>query len=182
MRFFRSREDSLKFWLSFFFIAGSIAGSVFCNRMSPEAKTEFLHVEQRAITGMLAENVDCQRLFMSVLWKRLWEIFVLLLMFAVPLAEKLRLMTVACLGAAQALMISSLTMDVGTWGLWNYLCLCVPQGICYLLVGYLLLWWLPASGKRLTVGTICILVSILCLGVAVETYINPHFWTFLFKK
>jgi len=90
--------------------------------------------------------------------------------------------TVAYLGVTEALMICSLTMDSGAWGIWNYLCLGIPQGIFYLLIEYLIFWWMPVNGKRLTVGTICVLMMILCLGVAAETYINPHFWPFLFKK
>ena len=36
MNIFKSKEDSLKFWLSLFLLAGSLAGTWFCNQMTEE--------------------------------------------------------------------------------------------------------------------------------------------------
>lgn len=182
MRLFRSREDSLKFGLSFFLIAGSVCGSIFCNGISDAMKAELLVVEQHAVTAAALTDVDFSRLLVRLLWKRGGELAVLLLMFAVPAAEKLRMAVMGYLGFSMAVMICPLTMDGGVRGLLHYIGMNFPQGIFYLIIGYLILWWMPVEGKRLTVGAICVLAVILCLGVVAETYINPWLLAFLFKK
>lgn len=182
MRFFRSRKDSLKFWLSFFFVAGSIGGSVFCNEISDGMKAELLQVEKHAVTSAVLANVDYKRLFMAILWKKIRSYAVLLLMLAAPMAEGLRMATVLYWGFSVAMMVCPLTMDVGIGGIWNYLCLNTPQGMFYLTAWYLLLWWMPMEDKRLTVGGICAIGVLLLAGVVAETYINPYFLPFLFKN
>lgn len=181
MRFFRSREDSLKFWLSFFFLAGSVCGSLFCNQCDDTVKTELLQISQGVITEIFPANVDYPRLFAKILWKRGRGFLTLMFMLATPIEKRIRMAVMAYLGLVISVMICPLTMYAGVWGIWNYLCLNVPQGLFYMLIGYLLLWWMPLTGKRLTVGAITALGLIFLAGVAAETYINPYLLTFLFK-
>lgn len=182
MRLFRSREDSLKFWLSFFFVAGSLVGSVFCNLLSADMKAELLKMEQQTLAGLSMGNVDEQRFLASVLWKRIRVLIFLLLIPESSAGERLRMAMMAYWGFSTAMMICPLTMGRGPGGFWNYLCLNIPHGIGILLIGYHLLWRVPLEEKHLTVGDICLMISVLCLSVAAETYINPIFLSFLFKN
>ena len=182
MRFFRSREDSLKFWLSFFFLAGSVCGSFFCNRCDDTIKAELLQIGQKVVNEASLADVDYCRLFVKILWKRGRGFLVLLFMMETPIGKKLRLAVMAYLGFVVSVMICPLTMDAGVWGIWNYLCITIPQGLLYILAGYLLLWWMPLNEKRITVGATLLLGLIFFTGVAAETYINPYLLAFLFKN
>ena len=64
-------------------------------------------------------------------------------------------------------------MGTGFAGIVNYAVLMFPHGVIYLVAGYVLLWWMPSNGKRLTVLSMMFLSAVVLVGAAAETIINP---------
>lgn len=182
MQLFRNREDSLMVGLSFFLLLGAVCGSVFCNSMSDEMKTELQAVEQSMLTAAVLQKMDFGQLFFQVLGKRLKALAVVFLISSVSAAPYLLLGTMAYLGFSAAVIICLLTMDAGLLGLWRYLLLIFPQCLIYIPVGYVLLWWMPVKGKRLTMVPALVLTGAVILGAAVESLINPWVVAIFFGK
>ncbi|MBR5266709.1 MAG: hypothetical protein IKU20_00775, partial [Lachnospiraceae bacterium] len=62
MNIFKSKEDSLKFGLSLFLLAGSVAGTWFCNQMTEEMKAELLVLGYSTVSKNTLEQFDWQDL------------------------------------------------------------------------------------------------------------------------
>lgn len=173
MQIFRNREGSLMVGLSFFLLFGAVCGSIFCNGMSDGMKAELQSAEQSMVTAAILRKMDFGQLFFQVLGKRLRALAVVFLVSAVPAAPYLLMGIMACLGFSAAVLICPLTMDAGLLGLWRCLLLVFPQCLIYIPVGYVLLWWMPLTGKRLTVVPVLVLTGGVILGAVVESLINP---------
>ena len=78
MNIFKSKEDSLKFGLSFFLLAGSVAGTWFCNQMTEEMKAEILLLRESTITKATLEQIDWQDLLIQILPGRIWGVLLLI--------------------------------------------------------------------------------------------------------
>ena len=179
MKILRSKEDSRKIGLSFFLLAGAIAGSAFCNKMTGEMKTELRTVGQTLITETMVAQAELKFLFGRILFRRLWSVGLILLMAATPYFYLFSLLIAGYMGFSAALLICPLTMNDGWFGLWKYLILIFPQCLIYIPVGYLILWWMPVRGKRITLPAIAVAIAGIFLGAAAESLINPWFLTFL---
>lgn len=182
MQLFRNREDSLIIGLSFFLLLGAVCGSVFCNGMSDGMKAEMQAAEQSMVTAALLRKMDFGQLFFQVVGKRLQTLAVIFLVSSVPAAPYLLMGVMAYLGFTAAVIICPLTMDAGLLGLWRYLLLIFPQCLIYVPVGYVLLWWMPVKGKRLTMAPALVLTGGAILGAVVESLINPWIIAFFFGK
>ena len=58
MKYIRSKEDSLKLGLSLFLLAGSVAGTIFCNRMTAEMKQELMILSQSSVMQTMPEEIN----------------------------------------------------------------------------------------------------------------------------
>ena len=173
MGIFRSKEDSLIFGLSFFLIAGSVLGSIFCNRMTYEMKTELQVMEQGFVTLSVLSKGEFRRLFGRVLQKRLWTLMLVCLITAAPAAEVLLMLTAGYLGFSIAAVICLTTMHAGVWGLAQAAVLMIPQCLAYIPLIYILLWWMPVKGKKITALSVAALMVLTALGAALESFVNP---------
>ncbi len=176
MKILKNKEDSLKFGLSLFLIAGSILGTLFCNRMSDDMKRELIIMKQstEAITQIAVSNLDFGALMLQIVPKRMWTLILLLLAEATPMAPVLLMVAVGYFGFSNAVMISALTMEYGVRGLLHYMALIFPQCLLYIPVAYLLIWWMPANGKHLTVFSIIVLAGMVIFGCVLECFLNPR--------
>ena len=177
MNIFRSKEDSLKFGLSFFLLAGSVAGTWFCNQMTEEMKTELLVLGQSAVTKTSLEQMDWQELFLQILPERIWGVLLLMLAASTPVADWCMRFAVGYIGFSNAVFLCILTMEYGVSAPLRYLILLFPHCICYILIGYLLMWWIPAKEKRFTLGSILFLLGLVCVGGLLESLVNPRILT-----
>lgn len=173
MRIFRNKEDGLKFRLSFFLIAGSILGTLFCNMMTDEMKLGLTVMEKSSVTVAALSKMDFTGLLVRILPKRLWTLGLVLLVAATPMASVLMMLVAGYCGFSNAVMVCSLTMGTGVLGIVRYLVLGFPQCLFYIPAAYLLLWWMPANEKHLTVLSVLFLIGLTALGAVVESLVNP---------
>lgn len=178
MRIFRNREDSLKVGLSFFLIFGAVLGTVFCNGMDEAMKQELQVLEQSMITTATLAKVDFRQLFIRILMKRMSTVFFVFLVSMTSAATVFTMLAAGYLGFSAAVIVCTLTMDAGIFGVLRYLLLVFPQCLFYVPVGYVLLWWMPVNGKKLTIFSGAALTVVTIAGVAVESFVNPWFLAF----
>ncbi len=174
MRVWKNRGDSLRLGLFLFLISGVVAGSLFCNGMSDAMKVELRAAEVGQLVPTAVAGLDLGRFFVRVLWKRLGQLGALLLISMTPIATVLKLFLVAGAGFSLAVTVCTITMEQGLWGMVYYLVLLFPQGLCYLAVGYVVLWWMVVEDKRLTVWSGALLTAFTVIGVLAESFLNPH--------
>ena len=173
MKYLKSKEDSLKIWLSLFLLAGSLAGTWFCNQMTNQMKHELLILGQSSVTSTALAQVDRYDLLLRILPSRIWMLIIVMLAAATPAADWCMRFVAGYIGFSHAVLICAVTMEHGAGGFLRYMMLQFPQCICYIPVGYLLLWWLPAKEKRLTLLSILFLTILVCLGSLAESFVNP---------
>ena len=174
MKYVRSKEDSLKLGLSFFLLAGSVVGTIFCNRMTAEMKQELLILSQSSVTQMIPEEINSLDLLIRILPGRIWMLTIVMLAAATPIAHWCMRFVAGYAGLANAVLICVLTMEFGVKGLLRYILLMFPQCLCYIFAGYCVLWWMPAKEKRFTGPSILFLVTLVCIGGLLESLINPR--------
>lgn len=177
MILFKNKEDSLKVWLSLFLVVGSVVGTLFCNRMTGEMKQELLIFGQSSVTKTMLAGVDRYELLLQILPRRVWVLILMMLAAATPLAQWCMRFVSGYIGFSNAVLICALTMESGVRGLLRYFLLVIPQCICYIPVGYLLLWWMPVKEKRFTLFSVLFLFGLVCVGSLLESFINPWFLT-----
>lgn len=169
----KNREDSLEAGLSFFLILGAVGGSIFCNAMSGEMKQKLTASGQSMVTGAMLLEIDLRGLFARIAFKRLQVLMVGFLISFTPAAIPLFLASSCFFGFSASVMVCTLTMEAGLPALWNYVLLIFPQCLFYLPVMYLMVWWLPARGKRLTAASMAVFTAATLLGAAAEGVVNP---------
>ena len=179
MKILRNKEDSLKAGLSFFLLAGALLGSIFCNKMTGEMKKELLAVSHSLVTEAVIDQAELNVLLGRIFLGRLWMFGLVFLMSATPYFSACCLLIAGYIGFSAAVLICPLTMENGVFGLWKYLLLIFPQCLIYIPVIYVILWWMPAAGKRITWPALAVLIPVIFLGAAAESLINPWFLTFL---
>lgn len=178
MRIFRNREDSLRFGLSFFLILGAVLGSVFCNGMNEAMKRELQILEQNLVTTAALSKVDFGQLFIRIAVKRMGALLFLFLVSATPASTAFIMMIMGYLGFSAAVIVCTLTMEAGIFGVFRYLALVFPQCLLYVPAGYVILWWMPVRGKKLTLLSGMALIAVTIVGAGAETLINPWFLAF----
>ena len=159
--------------LSFFLLLGSVSGSIFCNFMNEEMKQGLVVTEQTVVTAASLAKIDYGQLFLRIAPKRIWTLILIFLASAVSMAPALLMLVAGYWGFSMSVMICSLTMGTGFAGIEKYAVLMFPHGVIYLVAGYVLLWWMPSNGKRLTVLSMMFLSAVVLVGAAAETIINP---------
>ena len=179
MKIFRNKEDSLKFGLSFFLLAGAMAGSVFCNKMSEEMKAELCTVWRSMVTTAAVSQMESATLLIRIFLKRLWMLMLVFLMWSTPYISQCSMLFAGYLGLSAAMLICPLTMAAGVLGIWKYLLLIFPQCLVYIPLSYLVLWWMPSGNRRLTWTAALALILVIFLGSVAESLVNPWFLTFL---
>ena len=188
MKIFKSKEDSLKFGLSFFLISGSILGTLFCNGMAEETKQGMAAAFAGGGAGeqgtyILMKNLsqeDRIRLFFRVFTERMGTYLILLLMAATPMAQILLTGAMGYFGFSGGVLISVLTMKHGLKGILWYLAFHIPQAILYVPAGYLLFWEIMARKRTLSLMPIIVLTILVLGGICMETIINPRFLMLLY--
>ena len=173
MKQFRNREDSLRFGLSLFLLIGSIAGTIFCNRMDEEMKGELLNLERSMISTSILQSLDLEELYFRVFWCRLREIVFLLLLSATKAAYFGFLIASAVLGFFAAVLVSSMTMRRGIFGLIEFLSFVFPQAVIYLGEFYILAWWMPVRRKGFTWSLAALFLCTTIVGALMESFLNP---------
>lgn len=181
MRIFKNKEDSLRFGLSLFLIAGSILGTVFCNWMTEDMKQELMIVKQStaSVTRAMISELDFEGLFLKILPKRIWTLTMVVLAAATPMAPWLMLLIAGYFGFSNAVMVSIWTMEKGIGGLLGYIVMIFPQCLCYIPITYLMLWWMPVKEKSLTLLSVLVLAGLTTVGAVLESFVNPWFMTVL---
>ena len=174
MNIFKSKEDSLKFGLSLFLLAGSVAGTWFCNQMTEEMKAELLVLGYSTVSKNTLEQFDWQDLFIQILPGRIWGVLLLMLAASTPIADWCMRFVMGYIGFSNAVFMCVLTMEYGVAAPLRYLMFLFPQYICYIPIGYLLIWWIPAKEKRFTLGAVLFLVGLVCIGGLLESLVNPR--------
>ncbi len=180
MRIFRNREDSLKFGMSFFFIIGSILGTLFCNFMTDDMKLGLTAVEHEIITTSSLTSLDFTTLLVRVLSKRVWILLLFFLISMTTVSLPITMAGCGYFGFSTATLLCTLTMSYGAKGLIQYLAMMFPQYLMYVPAMYVLLWWMPAYERRLTLLSAALLVALVFFGSCLETLVNPWFLA-LFK-
>ncbi len=175
MKYVRSKEDSLKLGLSFFLLAGSVAGTLFCNRMTAEMKQELMILSQSSVTQTMLEEINRYDLLLQILPRRIWILTIVMLAAATPIADWCMRFVAGYVGFSNAVLLCALTMEFGAKGLLRYILLIFPQCLCYIPTGYLLLWWMPMKEKQFTVLSILFIVILVCMGGLLESLVNPRF-------
>ncbi len=173
MRVFKSKEDSLMFWLSFFLLAGCLIGVLFCNGMTAEMKLDWITVWQEDFTRSTLKSLEFQELLIRILPKRIWSLVLLLMAATTPMANWYMRLAAGYFGFSNAVMICALTMSFGVGGIFRYAALMFPQAILYGFAGYLILWWMPAKEKHLTVSSVIFVAGLVCEGSVLEAFVNP---------
>lgn len=181
MKYIRSKEDSLKLGLSLFLLTGSVAGTIFCNRMTAEMKQELIILSQSSVMQTMPEEINSLDLLVRTLPGRIWMLTIVMLAAATPIAHWCMCFAAGYAGLANAVLICVLTMEFGVKGLLRYILLIFPQGLCYMFAGYCVLWWMPAKEKRFTVPSVLFLVTLVCIGGLLESLINPRFFAWFEK-
>ena len=179
MKMVGNKEDSRNIGLSFFLLAGAIAGSIFCNQMTGTMKAELCIVGQTLITETVVARAELTFLLGNLFLRRLWVFGLILLMATTPYFYVLRILTAVYMGFSTAVLICPLTMEAGVFGLWKYLLLIFPQCLIYIPLGYLILWRMPGGRRHITWTAIAMMILGIFLGAAAESLINPWFLTFL---
>ena len=87
MKYIRSKEDSLKLGLSLFLLAGSVAGTIFCNRMTAEMKQELMILSQSSVMQTMPEEINSLDLLVQTLPGRIWMLTIVMLAAATPIAH-----------------------------------------------------------------------------------------------
>ncbi|MBR6615716.1 MAG: hypothetical protein IKK95_07125 [Lachnospiraceae bacterium] len=174
MKLFKNKEDSLQFWLSLFLLSGSVAGTLFCNQMSEEMKQELVLLGQHSVSEGMLDELDHWELLLQIAPGRVWGLVLLMLVSTTPMAEWCMRFVAGYMGFSNAVIICALTMASGIRGLLQYMILLFPQCICYISVGYLLFWWMPAKAKRFTLISILALIAMVCTGALLECLVNPQ--------
>ena len=174
MNLFKSKEDSLKFGLSLFLLAGSVAGTWFCNQMTEEMKAELMTLGRSTVTKTALTQVDWPDLSMQILIGRIWGVLLLMLAASTPIAVWWMRFAIGYIGFANAVLVCVTTMEHGVGGLLRYMMLIFPQCICYIPVGYLLMWWIPAKEKRMTPASVLFLLALVSVGGLLEGVVNPR--------
>lgn len=168
-----NREDSLHMRLSFFLLAGSLAGTVFCNWMDSSMKAELGSMENSLISAVLLREVDFGDLFLTVAFQRETQLAAALLVFMTAAAPALMPLLASGLGFSCSVMMCALTMECGLLGLPRYLLLIFPQCLFYIPVLYLLFVWMPLRQVSLKVPSALALAGLVLLGAAAESFLNP---------
>ena len=179
MRIFRRREDSLRFGLSFFLILGAVLGTVFCNGMREEMKLDLCILGRQLISETTLSRIRTSDLFLRIWPKRLWILAVLCVLVSTRFSGLFLLLISGYLGGSVSMFLCPLTMEYGIWSPWKFLLLMFPQCIVYGLLSYVLLWWMPLQGKRLTGISVLLFCVGITLGAVLESLINPWFLQFL---
>lgn len=175
MKYFGNKEDSLKLGLSFCLLLGSVLGTLFCNRMTGEMKQELMILGQSPVTQVMLEGMDRYDLLIRILPKRIWTLIVVMLAATTPVAVWCMRFEAGYVGFSNAVIVCILTMESGVKGLLRYILLIFPQCLCYIPIGYLLMWWMPAKEKRFTVASVLFLLVLVCMGCLLESLVNPMF-------
>lgn len=175
MKYVRSKEDSLKLGLSFFLLAGSVAGTIFCNCMTTGMKQEMMILSQNLVTQERLKEIDWCDLLIRILPERIWILTVVMLAAATPVADWCMRVLSGYVGFSNAILLCVLTMECGAKGLLRYLLIIFPQCLCYIFTGYCVMWWMPAKEKQFTVMSVLFLVTLVCLGGVLESLVNPRF-------
>ena len=173
MRRIMNREDSLRYGLSFFLLLGSVLGTLFCNRMNEEMKNGLYAMERELVTLAALSELDLNVLFFRILPKRIGALCFILLISGMRAAPIIFCAAACCAGFLEAVKICALTMDAGILGLWKYSCFLFPHGLIYIPILYLLFWWLPVCGRRLTWVSVSLLAAGVTIGAAMECLIHP---------
>ena len=179
MRIFKRREDSLRFGLSFFLILGAVLGAVFCNGMKEEMKLDLCVLGSQMISETTLSRIRASDLFLRIWPKRLWILAVLCVLVSTRFSVSFLFLISGYLGWSVSMFLCPLTMEYGIWSLWKFSLLMFPQCIIYGLLSYVLLWWIPSKGKRLTGMSVLLFGAGITLGAVLESLINPWFLQFL---
>lgn len=182
VKYFRSREDSLEFWLSFFLISGAVMGTVFCNRMDQGMKEELWNLEGSMVTAAVLSKMNFWGLFLEVLKRRMGQLLLGFLFAMTQASPLLFLAASGYLGFSAAVTVCTLTMAGGLMGLVRFLAFVFPQGIFYGAVFYVLAWWMQTREKRLTVPAGVSLAAATILGAAAESFVNPWIVAWILGK
>ena len=173
MKRIKNREDSLIFGLSFFMIACSVLGTVFCNAMNETMKSELYAMETEIVTLAAISGADMKELFLQIFLKRIRSLLLVLFISGVHFAPLIHMILTGVIGFCEAVKICSLTMNSGIWGLLKYICFWFPQGLIYIPVLYLIFWWMPVYERRWTWVSVSLLLLGIAAGAAVESMVNP---------
>ncbi|MCI8510562.1 MAG: hypothetical protein HFE83_01015 [Lachnospiraceae bacterium] len=173
MKGFRSREDSLKLWLSFFLLAGAVLGTLFCNLMDEEMKGELLNLEGSMVSAAALQRKSFSELFVQVAAERLSTLFLGFLFAMTQIAPLLFLGALGFLGFSSAVAVCALTMDAGLSGVLRYALFILPHCIFYVPVLYVLTWWMPVYGKKLKPAAALALTALTVFGAVAESFFNP---------
>jgi len=182
VKYFKSREDSLEFWLSFFMILGAVCGSVFCCRMDGTMREELQMAESSMVTASMLAKMDFAGLFGAVLKKRLSTLFLLFLVSMTQISALLFLGVSGYMGFSSAVLICSLTMEGGIWGILRFLAVSLPHAFFYGIVFYVAAWWMPVHKKGLSAVPAAAMAAVTVLGAAAESFVNPWIVAWVFGK
>lgn len=170
-----NKVDSLKLGLSFFLAAGVVLGTVFCNCMSEDMRLSLVVTNRAMISASKLAEVDRVDLLMRILPRRLWSLFLVLLMTTAPVSRVLILFLAGYAGFAGAVAICTAVMEAGAAGLLRVAAWTLPHGLFYLPLGYLLIWWMPVNRRYLRRPAVVFFILATAAGAAAESLINPYF-------
>lgn len=169
----RNREDSRRVWLSFFLLFGSAAGTVFCNRMDGDMKETLGSLRESFSLAASFGSLNFQALLLGAAKRRLSLLFVCFLGFPTAAAPFLFSALAAWLGFSTAVLVCTLTMDGGLFGIVRVLAVLFPQWLFYVPAMYLLAVWLPEQNIPLSLRPAVAATALVFLGILAESLVNP---------
>lgn len=157
------------------FFAGLIVGTVMANFWYPS------FVEDAGYyVGILDRNVNLNKgervqLFYQVLRQRGVEVWIAWLIGLTAYAVPLFCILTAGIGVSMGFVLSVITIQKGLMGLPVFLMTVIPQGLCYLPLWCILLFWGMQKERRFRIPAFLLLLCLAALGSACEAWINPFF-------
>lgn len=173
MRYPKNRRDSLQVGLSLFMIAGTAAGTLFCNRMDETMKAGLIAMENSMAGTALLPDAEFSELLVRILCERLSRLYLCVLFDLTPIAPFLSLAACACFGFSSAVMVCAMTMDGGAWGIVRYLAVVFPQCLFYIPAFGFLIWHLPGEGKSPGLRAVFLLTIAVAAGAVFECLASP---------
>ncbi len=157
------------------FLAGLVAGTAAANFWYPTFMEEagyYLALLEGQVNLNQEERLG---LFGQVLKQRAAEVWIAWLMGLTVYGTFLFCLLTAGMGFSMGVILSVITIQKGLMGLPVFLMSLMPQGLLYLPLWGILLFWGMQRGRRFRIPAFLLLLLLAALGSACEAWLNPFF-------
>ncbi|MFT4106078.1 MAG: stage II sporulation protein M [Lacrimispora sp.] len=161
------------------FLAGLVAGTAAANFWYPAFMEEagyYLALLEGQVNLNQAERLG---LFGQVFRQRAAEVWIAWLMGLTVYGAFLFCLLTAGMGFSMGFILSVITIQKGLMGLPVFLMSMMPQGLLYIPLWGILLFWGMQKERRFRIPAFLLLLALAALGSACEAWLNPVFLKFV---